>query len=221
MKIIIVGGGKLAYYLIKTLKPHRHDITLIELQKDLCDRIATDFDEVNVYNGDGTNIHVLTAVGCDQADFYVAVTGKDENNLVGCEVAKMRFGVRVTVARVNNPKNLEMFDRLGVNKVFSSTQILADIIEQEIDFAGMRIVFSIPNTSKAIIEFQLAPQSAACNKTLQQYQFPGDSKVVMITHNDGRVEMPHGNQVMHANDIMLLVSDESEFNNIWKTMVRR
>ncbi len=54
MKIIIVGGGKLAYYLIKTLRPYRHDISVIELQKEICERLATDFDEVNVYNGDGT-----------------------------------------------------------------------------------------------------------------------------------------------------------------------
>lgn len=221
MRIVIVGGGKLAYYLIKTLRPGRHDIIVIEQLKEVCARIATDFDEVTVYNGDGTSIRVLEEIGCHHADFFVAVTGKDENNLVACEIAKMRFAVRVTVARVNNPKNSEMFFRLGVDKVFSSTQILADIIEQEIDYAGMRIVFSIPKTSKAILEFQLSPKSNACNKTLQEYRFPGDSKVVMITRGNGSVEMPVGSLVMQADDTMLLVCDEDEYDTVWKTMVKR
>ncbi len=119
MRIVIVGGGKLAYYLIKTLRPYRHEISIIELQKEVCERIATDFDEVNVFNGDGTSIRTLEEVGCQNADFYVAVTGKDENNLVGCQIAKKRFNVKLTVARVNNPKNIEMFNRMGVDRVYS------------------------------------------------------------------------------------------------------
>jgi len=220
MKIIIVGGGKLAYYLIKTLRPYRHDISLIELQKETCERIATDFDEVNVYNGDGTSIRTLEEVGCHDADFYVAVTGKDENNLVGCEIAKSRFNIKTTVARVNNPKNIEMFNLLHVDRVYSGTQILADIIEQEIEYIGLRVVFSIENTTKSIVEFKLSPRSAANDKTLQEYTFPGSCNVVMLTRSEGQVEMPRGDLIMKAGDIMLLACDEKDYEAIWKQMVR-
>lgn len=220
MKIFIVGGGKLAYYLIKTLRPYRHDITIIEQMKEVCERIATDFDEVNVYNGDGTSIQMLEEVDCRKADFYIAVTGKDENNLVGCEIAKKRFQVKVTVARVNNPKNVEMFNLLGVDRVYSSTQILADIIEQEIDYIGLKVAFSIDKTSKSIVEFKLSQRSNAVGKTLLEYDFPGSSKVVMLTRAGGTVEMPRGDLVMQPGDMMLMVCDESEYDSIWKTMVR-
>ena len=116
-----MAGGKLAYYLIKTLLPFKHDIALIELKKDVCIKLATEFDSVNVFNGDGTSISTLEEIGCRNADFYVAVTGKDENNLVGCQIAKQRFAVKTTVARVNNPKNIEMFNLLGVDRVYSGT----------------------------------------------------------------------------------------------------
>lgn len=221
MRIVIVGGGKLAYYLIKTLRPYRHNISVIEKLKDVSEKIATDFDEVHVFHGDGTSIRIMEESGCNNADFYIAVTGKDENNLVGCEIAKKRFNVRTTVARVNNPKNAEMFTRLGVDKVYSSTQILADIIEQEIDYVGMRAVFSIERTSKSILEFTLSPKSNACDKSLIQYDFPGTSKLVMLTRSDGSVEMPRGDLVMHADDTILLVCDEKEYDLIWKTMVKR
>jgi len=196
MRILIVGGGKLAYYLIKTLRPYRHNISLIEQQKDVSEKIATDFDEVSVFNGDGTNISLLEEVGCRNADFYIAVTGKDENNLVGCQIAKKRFNVKHTVARVNNPKNADMFGRMGVDKVYSGTQILADIIEQEIDYEGMRVAFNIQQTTKNIIEFKLSPRSPACGKTLRQFNFPGESKVVLITHTNGAVEAPSGETTM-------------------------
>lgn len=221
MRIVIVGGGKLAYYLIKTLRPHRHQISLIEMQKEVSEKIATDFDEVDVFNGDGTSIRTMQEVGCQNADFYIAVTGKDENNLVGCQVAKKRFNVKHTVARVNNPKNAEMFTRLGVDKVYSSTQILADIIEQEVDFEGMRVALKIERTNKSIIEFNLSPRSPACGKNLEEYDFPGDSKIVLITRPDGSVESPRGNLVMQAGDTILMISDEDEFAGIWKTMVRK
>jgi trk system potassium uptake protein len=220
MRIIIVGGGKLAYYLIKTLRPSRHEISVIEQTKEVCERIATDFDDITVFNGDGTNIKTLAEIGCHNADFYVAVTGKDENNLVGCQIAKKRFNVRITVARVNNPKNIEMFNLLGIDRVYSGTQILADIIEQEIDYSGMRVVFKIEKTTKRIIEFMLSPKSAANGKTLQQFTFPGNSIVVMITREDGSAESPRGDLVMHAGDMMLMNCDISEFDSIWRQMVR-
>ncbi|MDD2534749.1 MAG: TrkA family potassium uptake protein [Eubacteriales bacterium] len=221
MRIIIVGGGKLAYYLIKTLRPYRHQISLIELQKEVSEKIATDFDEVDVFNGDGTSIRMLTEVGCQNADFYIAVTGKDENNLVGCQVAKKRFNIKHTVARVNNPKNAEMFTRLGVDKVYSGTSILADIIEQEVDYEGMRIALKIERTKKSIVEFSLSPRSTACGAQLENYNFPGDSKVVLITRTDGTVESPRGNLIMKPDDTILLICDEDDYGIIWKNMVRR
>lgn len=221
MRIVIVGGGKLAYYLIKTLRPYRHQISVIELQKEVSARIATDFDEVDVYNGDGTSIRMMNEVGCQDADFYIAVTGKDENNLVGCQIAKKKFKVRHTVSRVNNPKNAEMFSRMGVDKVYSGTQILADIIEQEVDFEGLRVVLKIERSNKSIIEFKLSARSAACGKTLEAYDFPGDSKIVMITHADGTVEIPRGNLIMQPDDTFLMIADSSEFNAILKTMIRK
>lgn len=220
MRIIIVGGGTLAYFLIKTLQQHRHEIFVIDMQRDVCEKIANDFDEVQVYYGDGTSIKMLEEIEAKGADFYIAVTGQDENNLVGCQIAKNYFRVKMTVARVNNPKNTEMFYRLGVDKIYSSTQILADIIEQEIDLIGLRVALNVENTSKQIVEFKLSPRSAACDKSLQENRFPGSSRVVLISREDGSVIMPQGDVYLRAGDTLLMVCDEKEIEAIWKTMVK-
>ena len=114
-----------------------------------------------------------------------------------------------------------MFIRLGVDKPVSSTQMLADIIEHEVEFIGMRIAFNIANTTKSIIEFDLSPKSQATDKTLLEYDFPGESRVVMITRADGKVVMPHGNVSMKTGDKLLMICDESLFDTIWKTMVKK
>ncbi|MHB8961667.1 MAG: potassium channel family protein [Saccharofermentanales bacterium] len=220
MKIVIVGGGKLAYYLVKTLQPSKHKIVVIEQRKDLCEKIATEL-EVEVYNGDGTNISMLEQAGCMNADFMIAITGKDENNLIACEIGKKKFKIRQTVAKVNNPKNIDMFYRLGVDKPVSSTQILADLIEQEVEYVGMHTAYKVTDSSKVIIEFTLSEKSTACSKTLKEYNFPGDSKVVLITRKDGQIVMPKGEVFMKADDTILMVCDEDHFDLIWRMMVKK
>jgi trk system potassium uptake protein TrkA len=105
MYIVIAGGGKLGFYLAKTLIPYKHKIAVIERQKELCEKIANQLN-LCVVNGDGTSIEYLTECNTDRADIFIAVTGKDEENLIACQLAKRNFGVKRTIARVNNPKTL-------------------------------------------------------------------------------------------------------------------
>ena len=195
MKIVIIGGDKVAYQLVNLLKSEDHEITVIELRRSICERLADDM-EISVINGDGIDVRIMELAGMAEADLLVSLTGEDETNLVACQIAKLTFQVPQTVARVNNPKNISVFKLLGVDRCFSGTEILANMIDQQINFAGMQIAFDIPNSSKGILEFYLSADSAAVGQTLLEYTFPGDAKVVLLTRPDGTVEMPHGNLVM-------------------------
>ncbi len=219
MKLVIVGGDKVAYYLCQLLQAERrHEITVIENRDAPSQRLADEL-EINVYLGDGTRVSVLEAAGCAEADMFIALTGLDEVNLISCQMAKHHFGVKSTVAKINNPKNEQVFHLFGVDKSFSSISLLADIIDQEIEYLGMRVAFSIPGNTKAIVEFKLHQNSSAVGKSLLEYSFPGDAKLVLISRADGAVIMPSGDVVMKADDNMLVVVDEEYFDLIWKTMV--
>ncbi len=221
MRIIIVGGGKLAQYLIETLikKDNGYDITLIELIEEVGAEIASQFETVRVLRGDGTDLKVLAEADCLKADYYIAVTGKDEDNLVGCHIAKTVFDVRNTVAHVNNPTNMELFQLLKVDLVYSRALILADIIEQDIAWDGMRVVYSIPDQEINILEIELSPSSPAVGKTLAEYTFPGRTKVVFIVHRNGQSEVPQGNSIMQAGDQMFLVAGGEDYDAIYAEMV--
>ncbi len=131
MNLIIVGGDKVAYNLCQLLlAEERHEITVIENRVAPSQKLADDL-EINVLLGDGTRVEVLEAAGCKEADMLIALTGLDEVNLISCQLAKHHFGIKTTVAKINNPKNEKVFQLFGVDKYFTSIRLLADIINQD------------------------------------------------------------------------------------------
>ena len=219
MRLIIIGGDKVTFYLVNLLAEKDIDITVIETRLEVCRHLA-DQTEVTVFHGDGTNREVLAQAGCANADMLIALTGRDENNLVACQLAKHDFGAKTTLAKLNNPKNRDAFNIYGVDRIYSSTEILADIIDWDIEYDGMRVAYSIPGNTKYMVELDLSERSPAVGKTLAEYQFPVDITVALITREDtGEIVVPNGNVVMRAGDHMLLVCDKDDFDHIWRTMV--
>ena len=144
MRILIVGGGKLGYYLAKTLAPDKHHLVLVDEDQDVCKKIANELSDtgIEVIHGDGTDVIYLNDADIEHADILIAVTGYDETNLVACLLAKNYFNVPRTIARVNNPKNINIFKQLGVDSVVSSTALIADIIELEVDWSCLNNMLS-------------------------------------------------------------------------------
>lgn len=219
-KIIIVGGDKIAANLIGMLaNEDTYDIRVIDSRYAVCERLANKY-AVKVFHGDGTNVSVLDRAGADDAAMLIALTGEDESNLVACQLAKLHFSVELTIAKVNNPKNSNILKILGVDKIFSSTEIIAKMIDQEVSFSGMSISYNIPGTAKAIVSVPLHPMSDACGKTLQEYDFIGDSRVVLVTRSSGEVLIPTGDLRMLAGDCLQLVCDHKDFEAIWRRFIR-
>lgn len=97
MNVIVVGGGKVGYYLAETLLEHGHKPFVIETDKEICRKIANNLD-IPVINGDGTTLGALESAGVEHCDAFVSVTGQDQVNLIACQLAKKRYGVERTVA---------------------------------------------------------------------------------------------------------------------------
>ena len=144
MRIIIVGGGNVGYYLVKTLMAEKHHIMLIDSNRARCERVENAFGGayVEVTHGDGTTADCLRDAGIYHAEALIAVTGQDQNNLVSCELAKDYFGVKRTIARVKNPKNIRVFEQLGVDSVISSTARIAGSIDSELDWADVNTLLT-------------------------------------------------------------------------------
>jgi trk system potassium uptake protein TrkA len=136
--VIVVGGGKVGYYLTKHLLERGYEVTLIEKDPKRAETLTSQLGEV-VMVGDGDEMAFLATTGMERAEVVVAVTGDDEDNLVACQLAKRKFNVPKTVARVNNPANVRIFNTLGVDRALSATEVLLDLIERELGDEAPRL----------------------------------------------------------------------------------
>jgi trk system potassium uptake protein TrkA len=114
MYIIVVGGGKIGYYLARALLDEGHEVLVIEKDSSRVRNICDELGSVCM-RGDGCETATLNEAGTDRADMLIATTGDDEDNLVTCQVAKYKFNVPRTLALINNPKNEAVFKKLGID----------------------------------------------------------------------------------------------------------
>jgi trk system potassium uptake protein TrkA len=209
MYVILVGGGKVGYYLCRTLLAEDHEVLLIEERADRAARIREEFGDI-VLVGDGCETTTLEEAGVSRADVVTAVTGHDEDNLVICQVAKSRFGVPRTIARINNPKNKDIFTRLGIDSVVSSTEVIYHMIEQQIPTGDVIPLAALRKGSVEIIEADLIASSPVANKALAEIRLPPEAVIISVLRGD-EVLVPSGDTVLQAGDtVIALVKEERE-----------
>ncbi|MEA5012640.1 MAG: TrkA family potassium uptake protein [Angelakisella sp.] len=216
MKVLIVGAGKVGYYLSKTLMEHGHTPVLIETDRDLC-RHAADELGIKVICGDGSTIDALESAGAGSDMGFVSVTGSDETNLVACQLAKKVFGIGRTVARVNNPKNLPVMRRLGVDIPISSTDNIARLIEREVDSAAIRQVMSLNRGQATISEIHLPKNYEYDGMRLSEIRLPEECVVISITRS-GELIIPRGKTCLYSGDLILVLVSNEEVHNLSKAL---
>ncbi|MFH1201456.1 MAG: NAD-binding protein [Candidatus Omnitrophota bacterium] len=209
MYIIIVGAGKVGYFLSKKLLEDKHTAVLIEKDRLVCEEITKELDML-VINGDGCDPHFLEEAGINRADVVAAVTGDDEDNLIVCQLAKERFNVRRTVARVNDPKNEHTFGQLGVDVPVDATAIIAKIIEEEVSFSDFVNLLSFKRGKLALVRVDLPDDSPVVNKKLEEVKLPPQSVFVSIIRRE-EVIVPKGDTILKPqDDIIALTIIENE-----------
>jgi trk system potassium uptake protein TrkA len=202
--IIVVGGGKVGYYLTKTLLNEGHEVLLIERDIAKADIYNERFGSV-VLGGDGAEASILAAAGAARADVCIAVTGDDEDNLVVCQMAKQKFHVHRTIARVNNPKNEHLFRLLGVDVTVSQTNHILNLIEQAIPDRAFVHLLSLRHAGLAIIEATVPEESPIGGQTIDGIEFPVDCVIAAILRGP-EVIVPHGSTTIETGDQIIAVT---------------
>jgi len=204
MHILIVGAGKVGYFLAKRLYESKHVVSIVDKEKEVCEEIAKQL-EILVINGDGCDPYILEQAGIKGADVVAAVTGDDEDNLIICQIAKELFNVRRSVGRVNNPDNEHAFSELGVDVPIDGTKIIAKIIEEEVSFSDFVNLMSFKRGKLAIVRVDLPEDSPVINKQIQDITLPADSVLVSIVRGD-EVIVPKGNTVFKPGDDIIAIT---------------
>jgi trk system potassium uptake protein TrkA len=209
MYILIVGGGKVGYYLTKTLVNEGvNEVLLIEKDRHKVEIFTERFGAV-VMQGNGDEVATLQAAGAARADVVIAVTGHDEDNLVICQVAKKHFNVPRTIARVNNPKNEELFRRLGIDTTVSSTNVILNLIEQLIPQRSFVHVMTLRHADMAIVEGIIPQHSQVAGQTLAEIPFPS-GVVIAAIHRGADLILPTGSSVLYPGDEVIAVTKRDQ-----------
>ena len=209
MYIIIGGGGDIGYYLTKNLLNHGHEVLLLEKGASRYQTLSEELGPA-VVRGDACEARTMEEVGASRADVVIAVTGDDEDNLVICQVAKKRFKVGRTIARLNNPKHSEIFQKLGIDVTVSPTRSILSLIEAELPSSRFVQLMTLKNAGLEIIEIRVPPDSPMVGRLLRDTNLPRSSNIVLIIR-DKQSLFPTAETPIYANDdIFALVNREGE-----------
>lgn len=183
MYVIVAGGGKVGQYLARALLDAEHEVLMIEKDRARAEYVSGELGEVVTW-GDACEVRTMREVGMERADVVAAVTGDDEDNLVICQMAKLNFHVRRTIARVNNPQNEDIFKRLGIDNTVSSTKIIFNLIEQQIETDEVVPIAALQRGNIELVEVDLGPSSPVLGKTIPQIGLPEDALIISIVRDD-------------------------------------
>src|SRR5512135_828552 len=177
MFVLVVGGGKVGYYLAKELIESNHEVVVMEKDRPRAEQIADEIGSIVIAH-DGCEGAYLAEAGATRADIVAAVTGDDEDNLVICQMAKHHFDVPRTIARVNNPKNEILFRHLGVDEIISPTRMILGSIEQDIPMSELLHLAALGGGELEIIEAHLQPGSPAIGRIPGELTLPAGCALV-------------------------------------------
>jgi trk system potassium uptake protein TrkA len=209
MYVIIVGGGKVGYYLAKELVGSLHEVLVIEQDAAKCERIAEELGDI-VLRGDGCEAATAEAAGFGRADMVIAVTGDDEDNLVSSQLAKTKFNVPRTVARLNNPKNQEIFLKLGIDTTVSATAAILAQIEQELPTHAVIRLLQLQRGLE-IVGLKVPGGAGIVGKRIRDLLLPHGSLIPLIVAKDGTPHIPTPDTVVNPEDeIVAVTSTENE-----------
>jgi len=210
MYIIIVGAGKVGYHLGKLLIAEGHEVMLIEEDQSKVNTLSLEFHD-SIMQGDGSMVEVLKEAGANRADVVVAATGNDEDNLVICQVVKLVFLRPRTIARVNNPRNEELFTGLGIDASVSATKIINAVIEEQVRAGDMVIpLLTLRAGDVEIVEVELSRSSPILRKKIKELSLPQGSIFIAVIRGE-EVIIPYGETEFQPEDkVIALVKRTSE-----------
>ncbi len=210
MYIIIIGGGRIGYYLTRALLDEGHEVLIVEEVENTCNGINEELGSI-CYRGDGCEAAVLAEVGTERADMLIAVTGEDPVNLVACQVAKHKFNVPRTIARIRNPQNKILFKILGIDVTISSTDVILEHIEKEVPTHPLTHLSAITDSGQEIVEIKIPPEATTIGKSIRMLSLPKDNKLALVIREGGKNRVPTLNTILQAGDrIIAITTAESE-----------
>ena len=219
MYVIIVGCGKVGYHLTRALLEAGEEVLVIERDSRRYAYVVDRLGSIAI-SGDGSEAAVLEEAGASRADVLIAVTGLDEDNLVACQVAKLKFQVPRTIALVNNPQNDDLFRKLGVDVIVSYTDIILSHVEEELPQHGLVHLLPLPGSKRHLVGVQIPPDAEAAGKPLESLELPRGTVIALLVDEEGEPEVPSPEKILQPNSEVIVVTTTPDEEALYNALTR-
>jgi trk system potassium uptake protein TrkA len=217
MKVILVGSGRILYYLARQFTRKEYDVQIITAAekdaRELSQRLSRP-----VLAGDATDPKIMEAAGAFRADVVLALTPNDEDNLAVCQIARQMYQVPRTIALVNDPENEEVFHKLKVSMAISATRILSIILEEQAGFEEISKMISVSEGHVSVAEIILREDSPAAGLSIESIALPGEALIGGIIR-EGKVLIPKGGSQLLGADRLILIATEASMDEAMRMLV--
>jgi len=217
--VIIVGGGKVGKNVARSLVDMGHEITLLEQRRDRFDQLEIEFGHLAML-GDGTEINVLERAGIARPpDLVLAVTGDDEDNLIISQIAREGYDVPKVIARVNDPRNQQHFDLLGITQTICATSGILGLIEHEVPEHGLVRLLELRREGLEVVEVLVEADSPSAGKLVSELELPEGARLISVMRG-GQAEIAVGSTVLGAGDQVLAILEPGKEDELRRALIR-
>ncbi|MFW6262748.1 MAG: potassium channel family protein [Thermotogota bacterium] len=206
MKIILAGGRRITYNLAKMLISKGSNVVVINKDKKHCEELSREIKAL-VINGDASKIEILQRAEIFENDIILALTPQDEDNLIISQLCIKVLNVTNVYTLVNDPENVEVFNRLGIKNVISMTEMLSGLIEQRVS-SKLTNIMSFEEGKGLVIQLTIEEDFPAKGIMLKELGLPKGSIVGAITRDEELI-VPHGESVLKPGDRVAIMCKPS------------
>jgi trk system potassium uptake protein TrkA len=207
MYVIIAGGGRTGAQLARILLAENHQVRLIDNRHTVLEHIHRELPTEVIYEGNPVDPTVLEGAGAATADVLAACTTEDEANLIICFLARKKFKIPRTIARINNPRNAWLFDdTFNVDVAVNQASIMASIIEEEMSMGDMMTLLKLRRGNYSLVEEKIPEGAPAIGQQIKDIALPEKCVIAAIIRS-GEVVVPRGATVFEVGDEVLAVTD--------------
>ena len=219
MYVVVAGGGKVGANVMRSLLRMKHEATLIEQRPYRFERLEEEF-EHQVLLGDATELHVLERAGIARPPVLVlAVTGDDEDNLIICQIAREGYGVPKVIARVNDPRNQEHFDLLGITQTVCATSNIMGLVEHEVPEHDLVHLLELRSENLEIVEVLVEAGSPCAGKKIDKLGLPEGARVISVVR-DGLATIADEDTEIRAGDQVLAILEPGKEDELRRALIK-
>ncbi len=202
MIIAIANGNLEAAYVIDLFNSRKNKLIVINSSSDVAAYLMKK-KHISVTVGNPWRDHILEEAGIRDADLFVSLCDHDADNYASCLLAKKVFHVKKCICLVQNPANVELYKRLGIDSVISSTYLLAQTIKNESSVDSLIKSLSLDNDRVSVLEATVSAKHRIANKRLMDIDFPKYASIAYIVRNYGFI-IPTGQVVIRPKDYLVI-----------------